>query len=189
MRNGPILLVAALLFAGCTQQGTTNDTTTGQGIAVGEPNGPSMGTLIPPAHAENTSAGLHLVGDQDVSGMPQGGQVHFTYTATNVGTDAVTWGGCYRPYSFVLRDNSGRELGLTTATFQCLGFTEDPFPANQKMDFSMIWNGTYADGEHYVQAPDGHYNLTATFTVHRADKVAAVSVTLPVNILEEHIVR
>jgi hypothetical protein len=65
----------------------------------------------------------------------------------------------------------------------CLGFTNDPFPGGARMGFGTTWNGTYAEGDRLVQAPAGSYTFTATFTAWRGDAAAAVTVTLPLNVL------
>ncbi|MFO1532103.1 MAG: hypothetical protein ABR562_00145 [Thermoplasmatota archaeon] len=180
-------LAAMLLLAGCAQTSTPGATTTsGHGIASGEPNGPGGhpgGALVRPSHADNESQGLRLEGDEDASGMSRGGSVTFTFVATNVGADATTHGACEKPYAFTLRDAHGKEMPLDVPMAHCMVFSDDPFAAGAKMDFSRAWNGTYAEGDHLVDAPEGAYTLTATFTAWRGDVKAEVSVTLPVNIV------
>jgi hypothetical protein len=189
----PILLLATtLLLSGCTQtadQAAPSTTATSgpggnQGIAVGEPH-PGGGAAIRPPTGESTENGTHLSGESDKSGFAAGGMVTFSYNATNEGADAKTPGFCDVPYAFTLRDANGKELAVKTQRVRCQMYSEDAFPHGSSVEFTTTWNGTYAEDDHYVQAPQGAYTFTATFRVLRPDgsHEVHVSLTLPVNIL------
>ncbi|HUR61034.1 MAG TPA: hypothetical protein VM286_01550 [Candidatus Thermoplasmatota archaeon] len=193
MRTTAMLLLAALLVAGCAQlydsttispTPTPSPTQGGQGIAVGEPH-PGGGAAVQPPRGEATENGTHLVGQADRAGFSRGGSATFVFNATNLGADARTPGFCDVPYAFTLRDANGKELPLKTPQVRCLAYSEDAFPHGRWVSFSTTWNGTYAQGDHYVQASEGAYTFTATFRVLRPDggHEVHVSLALPINIL------
>ena len=193
MRKIVLVVLAVALLAGCANPNAQSSqapssTSTSKGIAVGEPNpgapgGLHGGALVRPAHGENTTDGLRLVGDEDRSGFAQGGSVTFTYNASNVGADAITWGACYKPYAFELRDASGTLHPLEPPMAQCQAFTETPFRAGASLAFNATWDGTYAVGDHMQQAPQGQYTFTALFTAYRGEAKAQVRLDLPVSIV------
>jgi hypothetical protein len=187
------LLAAAVLAAGCAQTSpapassspsTSRPTATGTSAPAPGP-GPHGGTLVAPPHGENATNGLRLSGQADRSGMYPGGAILLTYTARNEGADATTHGGCERPYAFTLRDANGTAHPLEAPMAHCLALSLDPFPAGASLAFNTTWEGTYAQGDHLVQAPAGHYTFTATFTAWRNGQPAAVALTLPLNIISQ----
>jgi len=181
-----VSLAAALLLAGCAapaaDPGRTTSTSDGPQDS-GNVSGPGLGLLVPPAEGQNETDGLRLEGREDRAAIAPGETVWFNYTATNIGADAVTWGACYVPQAFVLRDESGKEHPLQVPMATCLGFSEDPFPAGAKKSFGTTWNGTYAEGDQMVQAPEGAYEFVATFTAWRGDDKAVVELHLPIGVL------
>lgn len=184
-----LLLAASLLVAGCTQtdQPATSGrltTTSGQGIAPGEPApGGHGGAAIRPPTGHNETSTLSLDGSADRSGFAQGGSSRFDFTAKNLAAAARTEGFCGSPYAFSLRDAKGQEHPLHTPQARCLAYSENPFPAGATYDFNMTWDGTYAEGDHMVAAPQGSYSLTATFTALRSAGPDVITLTLPVSIL------
>lgn len=201
-------LAAAILAAGCTQTSSPTPSPShglctqqapdcndsgqggGQGIAPGEPapgGHPSGGALVRPAHAEeeNSTAHLRIVADESASGLTPGGRVLFSYNATNTGADATTHGACERPYAFRLFDANGTEHALDVPRMHCLALSNDPFPAGASMEFNATWNGTYAEGDHLVQAPYGAYVFECTFTAWRPGDASGetVAAKLPVNVV------
>jgi len=197
MRALLALAAAAALLAGCaaTQDNRTSTATTAtdsvgnQGIAAGEPNpsggGMQGGMLIRPDHEENTSAGLDLVGDESASGLAAGGQVTFTFNATNVGAAAKVQDVCLTPWTYTLRDANGTERQMAEPKTHCMAIAYADFPAGASLQDTLAWNGTLwnADGAYAGAAPAGHYTLTASFTAQRDGTPAVVTVTLGVNVL------
>lgn len=185
-------LAVALLLAGCSSPSapsapsSSTSSSGGQGIAPGEPNpnGPGGGMLIRPAHNESSADGLDIVADESVSGIPQGGSVDFSFNATNQGADAQTVTGCGNvPYRFLLRDGAGKEHELDAPQVHCMAIGYEPFAHGQSSLFNRTWNGTYAEGDHLVQAPVGHYVLECDFTAQRGGAAAHVHVELPINVI------
>jgi hypothetical protein len=193
----PALVAVAVLAAGCSapvhkDPGAVDvdPTSSGaEGIASGEPHpgsgGANGGMLVRPDHEDNSSDDLRLVGDESASGFTWGGQVTFTFNATNLGGDATTRGACEVPYAFTLRDANGTEHPLDAPMGHCLALSIDPFPHGASMEFGRTWNGTYADGDHLQWAAAGHYTLQATFTASRDGHAAHVQVTMPVNVIAD----
>jgi hypothetical protein len=190
MRSVLLLLAAGLLLAGCAtpvSDQSASTTSSGQGIAVGEPAPGHGGALIRPSHAENTSAQIHLAGDESASGLVAGGEVTFKFNATNQGADATVRGSCESPWSFQLFDANGTEHQLQTASGTCSALSIDPFPARSSLEVNPTWDGTYAVGGHMQKAPVGHYAFQAVFTARRDAQAvvsAVVSVSLPITIVE-----
>ncbi|MEA3203887.1 MAG: hypothetical protein QOI63_1567 [Thermoplasmata archaeon] len=187
MRNVVLCLAAAVLVAGCTQAATPSASTSPTASNPPPPGGPGPhgGTLVVPPHGENVTDGLRLEGAADRSGIDKGGTVRLDYTVRNEGADATTRGACERPYAFTLRDANGTAHPLQVPMAHCLALSFDPFPAGATLAFNTTWDGTYAEGDHLVQAPPGAYRFTATFTAARPGQAAVVALTLPLNILSQ----
>ncbi|MEA3144390.1 MAG: hypothetical protein QOG31_1714 [Thermoplasmata archaeon] len=177
----PCLLAAAILAAGCTQTATSHPTTS-PAPGAGGPNG---GAAIAPPHGENATNGLRLSGSADRSGIYKDGTIRLDYTAKNEGAVATVHGACERPEAYSLRDANGTERPLDVPRAHCFGFTDNPFPAGATISFSTTWNGTYAEGDHLVQAPPGAYQFTATFTAWRDGQPVRVLLTMPLNVLSQ----
>ncbi|MFA5944373.1 MAG: hypothetical protein WC876_07910 [Candidatus Thermoplasmatota archaeon] len=181
------LLAASIVAAGCTtppDERSPSATSSGQGVAPGEQH-PDDGTLGKPSHAENTAAGLHLVGDGSASSLtPPWESVTFWFNATNQGGEAIARGGCERPFGFVLRNSTGVSYEIYESGFRCLGFTEMPLRSQAIYAFNMSWSGRVAVGNSYQPAPAGAYTLTTSFTVWQGELNRTVAVTLPIDVVE-----
>ncbi|MHB8634541.1 MAG: hypothetical protein ACYDBQ_11360 [Thermoplasmatota archaeon] len=192
--KGALLFVLAVVAAGCAGPAlptTSAGANTGQSTspAGGGPAGAmpgQHGELVRPAHADNRTQGLHIVGDESASGLVAGGNVTFFFQVSNEGENATVAGGLcgFWPYRFTLRDSNGTAHPFQVATPTCEAVNSTAFSAGSTYNFEVAWNGTYAVGDHLEAAPPGAYALTAAFEAQRGNETAAVEATLPVNVVE-----
>lgn len=143
--------------------------------------------------ADARADGVHLVLERDRASItPREEHVYVNATATNEGDDTIHYReGCRHEWSVDVLDEDGDEVEWTRPLATCEGFSRAKLEPGESLTFPTAdvdhpfrWNGTVWDGERYVDAEPGDYDVRITFhyqleeegAVH--DLAAAVTVTV-----------